>query len=207
MEQHADHGDGVDKALRMALADHPSLSQLGDKRLDQLVPMLYRELRVIAHAARRQQRPDSSLGTTSIVHEAYLKLKGKSGLDPTSPVAWLNRAQFLHLAALAMRSILVDNARNRSRIKRGGDQQQVPIQEALLVSAQRSDELLLLDAALNRLAQERHRWADVLTCRVFGGMELAEVAEALSISLATVKRDWQAACIWLRQDLGESANL
>ncbi len=113
----------------------------------------------------------------------------------------------MHLAALAMRNILVDNARHHYRLKRGGDQRRVPLEDSMLVSARLSEDVLALDAALTRLSEYRDRWAEVVMCRVFGGMNQIEVAQTLSISLATVKRDWKAACMWLTDEVGETTLL
>jgi len=189
------------RTLREVVADHATLRHLDCEALDRLIPALYEELRVVARAVRRQHHAADGPGTTSIVHEAYLKLHDGSRLD------WIGRSQFLHLASLAMRSILIDNARARGRLKRGGDRQRVPLDDHLLVSSRLTEDLLTLDAALERLAERKPRWSDVVSCRVFGGMELSEIAEALEISLATVKRDWQAACLWLHDAMDEPLSL
>ncbi|MCB1609511.1 MAG: hypothetical protein KDI71_21315 [Xanthomonadales bacterium] len=202
-----DHEAGEDleietgAGLRSALRSHATLGALDSRALDRQLPRLYQELRAIARAARRQHQPQEGLGTTSIVHETYLKLRDQRDFE------WIGRNQFLHLAALAMRSILVDNARHHRRSKRGGDRQRVPMEDHLLVSAHLREDVLTLDQALQRLAAERPRWADVVTCRIFGGLEWEAIAQALSVSLATAKRDWQAACLWLHDEIGEPLRL
>lgn len=138
---------------------------------------------------------DPALGTVSLVHEAYLKLVRQSRVD------WQSRAQFFCLASRAMRSILVDNARHHRRLKRGGRLEPVPMEDVELVSAARSDELLALDQALERLRDEDRRCAEIVDCRVFGGLTVDETADALGISPATVKRSWTAARSWLYRQL------
>lgn len=162
--------------------------------LDRLLPIVYDELRRLAKGHRYSWR-DPALGTVSLVHEAYLKLVNQSHVD------WQSRGQFFCLASRAMRTILVDNARHHRRLKRGGNLRVVPIEEAELVSASRSDELLALDEALERLRRSDARSADVVDCRVFGGLTVEETAESLGISPATVKRSWTVARTWLYNEL------
>lgn len=167
----------------------------GDRSaLDRLLPIVYDELRRMARG-HRYSWGDPGLGTVSLVHEAYLKLVNQSHVD------WQSRAQFFCLASRAMRSILVDNARYHQRLKRGGNLKAVPMEDVELVSAARSEELLALDQALERLRQADDRCAEIVDCRIFGGLTVDETAEALGISAATVKRSWTAARSWLYREL------
>jgi RNA polymerase sigma factor (TIGR02999 family) len=160
-----------------------------------LVPLVYDELQQLARRQRFVWRHEQAPGTRSLVHEAYVKLVAQSEID------WQSRAQFFCVAAKAMRSVLVDNARHFGRLKREGGRQRVDLEESLLVSAARSDELVALDAALSRLAAADPRLAAVVECRFFGGLTIEETAEALQRSPATVKRDWVAARTWLYREL------
>ena len=129
------------------------------------------------------------------MHEAYLKL-----VDQTH-VQWQSRGQFFAIASRAMRSVLVDNARHWQRLKREGGRERVELDEAMLVSEARSDEVIALDAALVRLDGADSRLATIVECRFFGGLTIEETAEALGLSPATVKRDWVAARTWLYREL------
>lgn len=162
--------------------------------MDRLLPVVYEELRKLAHHHRYSWR-ETAPGTVSLVHEAYLKLVQQTQVD------WQSRAQFFYIASRAMRSILIDNARRRQRQKRGGDRVAVPLDQAMLVSAERSQELLALDEALERLRESDTRLADVVDCRFFGGLTVQETAEALDVSPATVKRAWVVARTWLYREL------
>jgi RNA polymerase sigma factor (TIGR02999 family) len=170
--------------------------------LDRLLPIVYDELRQLARAHRYAWGPGPSgariPGTQSLVHEAYLKLFDHSQVE------WHNRAQFFCLASRAMRSILIDSARRQLRQKREGERKALPLEEAMLVSQTRSEELLALDEALIRLRAESGRLADIVDCRVFGGLTVEETGDALSVSPATVKRGWNAARAWLFQAMGGS---
>ncbi len=166
-----------------------------DPALDALYPLVYGELRALAHRHLRGERPDHSLGTTGLVHEAYLKL---SRLDR---VRWMNQSHVLGVAAQAMRRILVDHAAARRADKRGGGRDQVALDDAMAMAESRGEELLALDEALVALAGVEERLARVVECRFFGGMSIEETAEALGISTATVKRDWTIARAWLNREL------
>lgn len=166
--------------------------------LDELLPLVYDELRGIAHNQLRAERPGHTLNTTALVHEAYLKL-----VDQTR-VEWKNRAHFYAVAARAMRRILVDYARKRGRQKRGGDAIRVPLETDLMAfSSSQSDALQALDESLQRLETINPRHGRVVECRYFGGMTVEETAAALDISPATVSRDWQFARAWLKRELSE----
>lgn len=172
-----------------------------DPTLDALVPALYEELRGLAHRQLRAERADHTLGTTALVHEAYLKL---ARLDQ---LAWQNRAHVFAEAARAMRRVLVDHAVRRRAAKRGGTRVRVEWDDAMIMADAHADDLLALHDALERLAVERPRHARVVECRFFAGMSIPDVAEALGLSPATVKRDWQLARAWLHRDLApESAD-
>jgi RNA polymerase sigma factor (TIGR02999 family) len=163
--------------------------------MDRLLPLVYDELLAMARAQRWSWNGADTPGTTSLVHEAYLKLVNQTRVD------WRSRAQFFCVASRAMRSILIDNARFHHRRKRDGGVR-VPLEETHLVSERRADELLSIDRALERLSAAEERLGRVVECRVFGGLTVEETAEALQVSAATVKRDWNLARAWLYRDLG-----
>lgn len=174
----------------------------GDGRtavLEQLMPLVYSELKVLARANRIRWQGADSPGTTSLVHEAYLRLAGQSELGHAS------RRQFYALASRAMRTILIDNARWLGRAKRGGGRAPAALEETMLVSAERSEELLALDDALRRLEEQEPRLARIVECRCFGGLTVEETAEALEVSTATVKRGWSLARSWLYRALKTAA--
>jgi RNA polymerase sigma factor (TIGR02999 family) len=165
------------------------------KALDQLLPLVYDELRRLAHRRRYQWREEPAPGTTSLVHEAYLNLVDHSRCQ------WQDRRHFFYFASVAMRNILIDNARRYRRLKRSGDAEPLERHEPRLVSQARSEELLALDDALTRLQQADERLAHIVECRFFGGLSIEETAEALSLSPATVKRGWITARSWLYKEL------
>lgn len=167
--------------------------------LEQLLPLIYGELKDLARANRYRWSGDRAPGTTSLVHEAYLKLAAQ-----TRP-GFVNRRQFYAIASRAMRSILIDNARWLGRQKRGGGQAPAALQEPMLVSAGRSEELLALDEALERLDRRQPRLARIVECRCFGGLSVDETAEALEVSPATVKRGWSLARALLYRELRAAA--
>ena len=175
------------------------LQELGagnnDEVLARLLPLVYDELRLLARHHRFRWRDDQSPGTGSLVHEAYLKLAGQSR------IRWESRAQFFYLASRAMRSVLIDNARHHLRQKRGGSLEHVPLSDDLLVSAERSEELIALDEALTRLSTADDRLGRIVECRFFGGLTVEESADALGLSPATVKRGWTTARAWLFHEL------
>jgi RNA polymerase sigma factor (TIGR02999 family) len=167
--------------------------------LDELMPMVYDELRRLAYRQMAGERGDHTLQATALVNEAYLKLKGQRGAQ------WQNRAQFFAVAAQMMRHILVDYARRNSRAKRGGGAQQVTLDEAMLVSKNNTDQLLAVDEALQKLEQFDKRKSQVATMRFFAGLSVEETAEALAVSVETVTRDWRFARAWLRNELSAAA--
>jgi RNA polymerase sigma-70 factor, ECF subfamily len=163
--------------------------------LDRLVPLVYDELRRIAHRQLRGERTDHTLDTGALVHEAYLKL---SRLDR---IEWRDRGHFLAAAAGTMRRILVDYAVAQNAGKRGGGRQRVPLDEVIVFTDDRAQELLALDDALRRLAAESERAARIVEWRFFAGMSIEETADVMQISPATVKREWTLARAWLNREL------
>jgi len=166
------------------------------KVLDNLMPLVYEELRRQASRYLRKERANHTLQTTALIHEAYLKL-----IDQKS-VEWQNRSHFFAIASTAMRRILVDYARERHREKRGGSAENLPLDEALQISSdEKSVDLIALDEALNRLAKLDKRQAKVVELRYFSGLSIDETAEILGVSNATVRLDWNLAKAWLKQEI------
>lgn len=163
--------------------------------LDLLFPRVYDELRRIAHRQLLRERPEHTLDTASLVHEAYIKL-----VDQTH-VQWVDRSHFFAVATQAMRRILVDYARRHRAEKRGAGPMQVTLSDAMLVAANPADTLLAIDDALNELAAIDQRLARVVECRFFGGLTEAETAEVLGVTERTVRRDWIKAKGWLHRAL------
>ena len=161
--------------------------------LGELLPIIYDELRRVAHQYLHRERNEQMLETTALVHEAYLKL-----IDQRS-VNWQNRAHFFAIAAQAMRRILIDNARKRSAVKREGEK--VPLDDVAIISTDRAQHLLALDEALIRLETIDPQQSKIVELRYFGGLTIEETAEAMGISPATVKREWAMARAWLYQEL------
>jgi RNA polymerase sigma-70 factor, ECF subfamily len=165
--------------------------------MDKLVPLVYRELHRQAHLYLNRERSNHTLQTTALVHEAYLRLIEQRFVD------WQNRAHFFGMAANMMRRILVNYANHAHRLKRGGSDENLPLEEALCVASEDRDvDLLALDRALNELATLDERQAQIVELRYFSGLSIEETAEVLKISPATVKRDWNMAKAWLRSELG-----
>ena len=184
------------------MADELSATELllragsGDKgAVESMFPLVYDQLRRLAHQHLSRESSGRTLGTTELVHEAYLRL-----IDQTR-VEWAGRAHFMGVAAIAMRRILVDRARSRRRIKRGGAQIPVPLENVDLTADERADLVVALDEALDRLRKLDDRQARVVECRFFGGMTEDETAEALGIGVRTAKRDWAKARSWLYTEL------
>jgi RNA polymerase sigma factor (TIGR02999 family) len=169
----------------------------GDRdSLDALLPLVNAELRRQASRYLRRERAGHTLQTTALIHEAYLKL-----IDQRE-VSWQNRAHFFGVAANMMRRILVDYAKARHREKRGGVGEHLPLEDAaLVVSEEKSIDLIALDEALTRLAGFDERQARIVELRYFSGLSIEETAEALGISPATVKSDWKSAKAWLHQEI------
>src|SRR5216110_3891364 len=167
----------------------------GDSALAELTPLVYEELRRLAHHYMEGQRPDHTLQTTALVNEAYLSLA-----DQTKP-RWQNRAHFFAVAARAMRRILVSYARSQRSQKRGGGALKMELDEAAMVSPQESKEIVDLHEALERLATLDSRKAQVVELKYFGGLNYDEMSEVLKISRVTVRRDWRFARLWLYTEL------
>ena len=163
--------------------------------VDGMFPVVYDELRRLAHRHLSGEPGARTLGTTELVHEAYLRL-----IDQTR-VQWNDRAHFLAVAAMAMRRILVDRARSRQTLKRGGARVSVPLESVDLSADDRAELLVALDEALDRLRALDERQARVVELRFFTGLSVEETAEVLGVSPATVKRDWTLARAWLHRDL------
>jgi RNA polymerase sigma-70 factor, ECF subfamily len=159
--------------------------------VDQLLPLIYDELREMAHRHLMHERRDHTINTTDLVHEAYLKL-----VDPEQ-VSIHGRTYFFGAAARAMRQVLVDYARRRNRLKRGGDRQRLSLHENHLAADAFAAELIDLDEALDRLAALNPRHARVVECRFFGGLDVEATARILNVSQRTVKNDWALARAWL----------
>ena len=163
--------------------------------LDSLLPLVYKELRRLAAGYIRREKPGQTLQPTALVHEAYLRLM------KDRPDRWQNRAHFCAIAAHSMRQILIERARARGAVKRGGGGPRVTLDEALVAGEDRSIDLLALDEALERLAAMDPDQARLVELRFFGGLTVAETAEALDISAATVKREWNFAKVWLEREM------
>jgi len=169
--------------------------QAGDRgAVDRASALLYEELRRLAHRQLRSERAGHTLQTTALVHEAYLRLAG-------AEVAWHDRVHFLSLAARQMRRILVDHARGKGRVKRGEGAVHVPLEEAAHVSSSPGVEILAVDAALEELARLDARKAQLVELHLFGGLTYEELAEAMTLSAATVHRELRLGRAWLRRAL------
>jgi RNA polymerase sigma factor (TIGR02999 family) len=163
---------------------------------DRLLPLVYDDLRRVARSQLRRLRAGETLDTTGLVHEAYLRL-----VDQTR-APWQNRGHFFAVSAMAMRQILIDHARERSRLKRGGGLQRAELDDAALAVAADAERLLDLDRALDGLQAADPRLARTVECRYFAGLSEQETADALGVSLRTAQRDWLKARAWLRAALG-----
>ena len=173
----------------------------GDQQaLERLVPMIYDELREIAHRCLYRERPGHTLQTTALVHEAYFKL-----IDQRD-ARWQNRAHFFAIAAQAMRRILVDNARRHRALKRGGPVENLDLEEAANVAIEPDPVLLPLDEALIKLAEIDAQQSRIVELRFFGGLTIEETATVMDLSIDTVKREWAMARAWLRQALATEPN-
>jgi RNA polymerase sigma factor (TIGR02999 family) len=163
--------------------------------LDQLTPLVYDELKRLARSYLRRERPDHTLESTALVHEAYMRLVDQNDVE------WHNRNQFFALAASLIRRILVDHARARIAAKRGGPALKLSLDEAVAASDQKDVELVALNDALAVLSETDGQQGRIVELRYFAGLTIEETAEAIGISPATVKRDWQIAKAFLRREL------
>jgi RNA polymerase sigma factor (TIGR02999 family) len=172
--------------------------QSGDRvSAERLLPIVYDQLRDIAARQMRGEAENITLQPTALVHEAYLKLVDQSRVD------WKGRTHFVAVAAQAMRRILVDHARHRQALKRGGAFQRISLDERLAAEWQSDQDLLSLECALEKLSQLDQRQAQIVELRFFGGLQIDEVAEALGISKRSVEREWTMIRAWLRRELSE----
>ena len=171
-----------------------------DSAAAQLLPVVYNQLHALASAFFRDQKPGNTLQPTALVHEAYLKLVDQTGID------WTGRKQFFALASKAMRSILVDHARSKGALKRGGDHQRIPLDEADRTPTQ-LDELtvLAIDEAMVKLAALDERKAQLVELRFFGGLNADEAADVIGIARSTAADEWRLARAWLYRELGDGS--
>ena len=167
------------------------------KATDELLPLVYEELRLLAAQKLSHEPPGQTLQATALVHEAYLRLVGDE------PQNWMGRGHFFAAAAEAMRRVLVDNARRKQAYKRGGDRQRLPL-EALDVAARATpEEIVALDDALTALAKEDAQAAQIVKLRLFAGLSMDQAAEMIGVSRATAYREWTYARAWLRSRIHE----
>ena len=176
----------------------PSVTQFlqrwstGDREAaEQALPLVYNELRRIAARELRRERGGQTLQATAIVHEAYMRLAGQTGLE------WPSRAHFLAFAAYLIRQVLVDHARSRNRLKRGKGYEKVTLREAADLAGEKSSDVIALDEALSSLEKIDPRKASIVELKFFAGLTLEEIAEQLGISEVTVSREWRRARTWL----------
>jgi RNA polymerase sigma factor (TIGR02999 family) len=168
----------------------------GDRRaLEELMPLVYGELRRLAGAHLRRERPSNTLQGTVLVHEAFLRLVNQRGVN------WRNRAHFFGIAAQMIRRILVDHARANHAAKRGAGNVKLEIEDGMAVSSQKELDLVGLDDALNRLAAMDERQSRIVELRFFAGLSVEETAEVMGISTPTVKREWSSARAWLYREI------
>ena len=180
--------DEITQLLRRASAGDHEAEAL-------LLPLVYQNLRRLAEAQLRKEKPGQTIQATALVHEAYLRLLG------TKPIEWQDRCHFFRVTANLMRRILVDRARGRKAEKRGGDRTRVPLGDFLAFADTRIDDVLAVDEALKKLAKIDERQAEIVELRFFGGLTEEEIGAALEISTRTVKREWVMARAWLRAEL------
>ena len=168
------------------------------KAAEELLPLVYDELRKLAAQRLGRESPGQTLQATALVHEAYVRLIGD---DKSEAYGWDHRGHFFAAAAEAMRRILIENARRKQSLKRGGRMERVDLTEAEPVARDRDEELLALDEALQKLATADPRKAELVQLRYFGGVTSEQTAKVLGISVATAERDWAYARAWLRCEL------
>ena len=173
----------------------------GDRNaLDALVPLVYKELRRVAHFQLRNERPNHSLQSAALVNEAYLRLVGLNRPQ------WESRTHFFAIAAQLMRQILVDYARRHGAAKRGGSVAKVSLEDAMVTSKKRDLDVVALDDALKDLAKIDARQSRVVELRYFAGLSLEEVSQVMEIAPATVQRDWTAARAWLHRQMSKNSS-
>ena len=176
-----------------------AIEQGDPKAADGLLPLVYEELRVLAAQKMAQEKPGHTLQATALVHEAYIRLAGSEAQN------WNSRTHFFGAAAEAMRRILIENARRKKRLRRGGDKQRVEMQDADLTIDAPCDDLIALDEALTKLGEEDPAKADLVKLRYFAGLTLEQAAEMLGISRATADRYWSYARAWLFDQINKGS--
>jgi len=186
--------------------DYPQVTEIlldpgirAEDRLDALAPLVYDQLRAVARHALASERPDHSLDATALVHEAFVRLSGDR------EIPWQNRAHFYAAAVEAMRRILVDHARTRGRLKRGGGRERVPLSVADIADSWELPRVLQLDEAIQRLRERSPVTGEVIRLRFFAGLGVEQTAAALGVSTATVRRKWELGRTWLYRELGDGA--
>lgn len=168
----------------------------GDKSaLDKLIPLVHAELKQLARRYMKRERVNHTLQTSALINEAYLRLINQK------QVQWQNRTHFFAIASQLMRRVLVDHARTRGYAKRGGAVHNISFDETAIASSERAAQLIALDEALDNLAKIDPRQSRIVEMRFFGGLSIEETAEALSLSPATIKREWNAAKAWLYKEI------
>lgn len=199
-----DAGAGLNPSLRhevtrllQDMAD--ATDDAGRELANQLLPYVYDDLRRLAQAKTNREPGDMSLEPTALAHETFMRLVDQSRVD------WRGKSHFMAVAAQAMRRILVDHARSRKRLKRGGARQRVDLSSGVAAAGPSDVDLIALDDAMEKLSQLDPRQARVVELRFFGGLNVDEVAEALGVSKRTVEGDWTMARAWLRRELAEGA--
>lgn len=165
---------------------------------EQLLPLVYDELRKLAAARMANEKPGQTLQATALVHDAYIRL-----VDAEQAQRWDSRGHFFAAAAEAMRRILVESARRKARTRHGGEAQRVELDPDLISTPNRREDLMALDEALRRLEEIDDRKASLVKLRYFAGLSMPEAAKALGVSLATAERDWRYARVWLLREIGE----
>jgi RNA polymerase sigma factor (TIGR02999 family) len=175
-----------------------SWSQGDQAALDQLIPLVYPELRKLARRYMGKESPQHTLQTSALINEAYLRLVDQKAVE------WQDRSHFFAVAAQIMRHILIDHARSHLYAKRGGGVQHLPLDELGVVSKERATELVALDDALTSLAKIDERKSKIVELRFFGGLSVEETAEALRLSPVTIMREWRAARAWLHREVSAS---
>jgi RNA polymerase sigma factor (TIGR02999 family) len=169
--------------------------------LEKLLPFVEAELRRIAHNYMRRETPGHTFQTTALINEAYLKLINQHRIQ------WQNRAHFFAVSAKIMRRILLNHARNNKRAKRGGGAVHVNLDDVHILSSKKSNELIILDEALDRLAQFDKTKSRIVEMRYFGGLSVEETAEVMKLSVATVMRHWRLAKSWLKRELSDNGGV
>jgi len=169
--------------------------------LDKVIPVVYQELRRLAHHYMRKERGDHTLQTTALVNEAYMRLADYKRMR------WQSRVHFFAVSAQVMRRILVEHARSRNSVKRGGDAQKISLDEAAVVSGGRAAEVIAVDDALTDLESWDQRKGKIVELRFFGGLSIEETAKVLKVSPTTVQREWRAAKAWLYRAISEGSGV